>query len=44
MYWYSHDALIHYLSPHGLEQYNDSVWDFECLTEEEFNLLKEVIL
>ena len=25
-YWYTHDALIHYLSPHGLEQYNGAAW------------------
>lgn len=26
LYWYTHDALIHYLSPHGLEQYNGAAW------------------
>ena len=26
IYWYAHDALIHYLSPHGLEQYNGAAW------------------
>ncbi len=26
IYWYTHDALIHYLSPHGLEQYNGAAW------------------
>ena len=25
-YWYTHDALVHYLSPHGLEQYNGAAW------------------
>lgn len=25
-YWYSHNVLIHYLSPHGLEQYNGAAW------------------
>lgn len=24
--WFLHDALIHYLSPHGLEQYNGAAW------------------
>ena len=26
IYWYSHDALVHYISPHGLEQYNGAAW------------------
>ena len=26
VYWYTHDAMIHYLSPHGLEQYNGAAW------------------
>ena len=25
-YWYTHDALVHYTSPHGLEQYNGAAW------------------
>ena len=24
--WYLHDAMIHYLSPHGLEQYSGAAW------------------
>ena len=24
--WYSHNALIHYASPHGLEQYSGAAW------------------
>lgn len=24
--WYCHNALIHYASPHGLEQYNGAAW------------------
>lgn len=24
--WYAHDMLIHYLSPHGLEQYGGAAW------------------
>ncbi len=24
--WYSHNALIHYTAPHGLEQYNGAAW------------------
>ncbi|AUD65882.1 hypothetical protein BK011_09355 [Tenericutes bacterium MZ-XQ] len=26
MYWYTHDALIHYASPHGLEQFGGAAW------------------
>lgn len=25
-HWYTHDALIHFSSPHGLEQYNGAAW------------------
>ncbi len=25
-YWYTHNALIHYASPHGLEQYGGAAW------------------
>jgi len=24
--WYAHNALVHYASPHGLEQYNGAAW------------------
>jgi len=24
--WYSHDMLVHYMSPHGLEQYGGAAW------------------
>ena len=26
IFWYTHNALIHYASPHGLEQYNGAAW------------------
>ncbi|QVK18409.1 cellobiose phosphorylase [Mycoplasmatota bacterium] len=26
IYWYTHNALIHYASPHGLEQYGGAAW------------------
>ena len=26
IYWYVHDALCHYLTPHGLEQYSGAAW------------------
>jgi cellobiose phosphorylase len=25
-FWYAHNALVHYASPHGLEQYNGAAW------------------
>ncbi|MFH0767469.1 MAG: cellobiose phosphorylase, partial [Bacillota bacterium] len=25
-FWYTHNALVHYASPHGLEQYNGGAW------------------
>ncbi len=25
-FWYTHNALVHYSSPHGLEQYNGAAW------------------
>jgi len=25
-FWYAHNALVHYSSPHGLEQYNGAAW------------------
>lgn len=51
--WYVHDALVHYASPHGLEQYNGAAWGtrdvlqgpFELfLTAHRFDLLKEILL
>ena len=26
VYWYYHDAMCHYLTPHGLEQYSGAAW------------------
>ncbi len=26
LYWYFHNAMIHYLTPHGLEQYSGAAW------------------
>ena len=26
VYWYTNNALVHYSSPHGLEQYNGAAW------------------
>lgn len=51
--WYVHDALVHYASPHGLEQYNGAAWGtrdvlqgpFELfLTAQRFDLNREILL
>ena len=51
--WYVHDALVHYASPHGLEQYNGAAWGtrdvlqgpFELfLTTQRFDITKEILL
>ena len=51
--WYVHDALVHYASPHGLEQYNGAAWGtrdvlqgpFELfLTAQRFDLNKEILI
>lgn len=26
VYWYAHQMLVHYASPHGLEQYSGAAW------------------
>ncbi|MFZ9139731.1 MAG: GH36-type glycosyl hydrolase domain-containing protein, partial [Bacilli bacterium] len=51
--WYVHDALVHYASPHGLEQYNGAAWGtrdvlqgpFELfLTAQRFDINREILL
>ena len=51
--WYVHDALVHYASPHGLEQYNGAAWGTRdvlqgplelFLTAQRFDLNKEILL
>lgn len=51
-YWYTHNALIHYSSPHGLEQYGGAAWGtrdvcqgpFEYfLTTQKFEVCREII-
>ncbi len=51
--WYVHNALVHYASPHGLEQYNGAAWGtrdvlqgpFELfLTAQRFDINKEILL
>ncbi len=40
MVWYCHNALIHYSSPHGLEQYNGAAWGTRDVTQGPFELMK----
>ncbi|MDF2699476.1 MAG: cellobiose phosphorylase [Haloplasmataceae bacterium] len=51
--WYTHNALVHYSSPHGLEQYSGAAWGtrdvcqgpFEYfLATQKFEVLKDIIL
>ena len=38
LYWYTHNALIHYASPHGLEQYNGAAWGTRDVCQGPFEL------
>lgn len=42
MYWLTHDALIHYVSPHGLEQYNGAAWGTRDVCQGPFELFKSL--
>ncbi|MDY0276664.1 MAG: hypothetical protein RBQ97_01130 [Acholeplasma sp.] len=51
--WYTHNALVHYSSPHGLEQFNGAAWGtrdvcqgpFELfITAQRYDLAKEILL
>ena len=53
LYWYTHNALIHYAQPHGLEQYNGAAWGTRdvCqgplelfMTFGQFDQMKQIIL
>lgn len=52
-YWYTQNALVHFTSPHGLEQYNGAAWGTRdvCqgpaeyfLATQHFDRVKEIIL
>ncbi|MDX9692028.1 MAG: amylo-alpha-1,6-glucosidase, partial [Acholeplasmataceae bacterium] len=52
-FWYTHNALIHYASPHGLEQYNGAAWGTRDVCQgplelfmaaQRFDLVREIIL
>ena len=40
VYWYTHDALIHYASPHGIEQYGGAAWGTRDLLQGPTELFK----
>ncbi|WP_281860985.1 hypothetical protein [Salana multivorans] len=37
--WYVHDALTHFLSPHGLEQYSGAAWGTRDVSQGPFELM-----
>lgn len=53
LYWYTHNALVHYASPHGLEQSNGAAWGTRDVlqgpvelffTANRFDLIRNIIL
>lgn len=51
--WYAHDMLVHYLSPHGLEQYGGAAWGTRdvsqgpiefFLSTQHFDVAREILL
>ncbi|KFZ26697.1 MAG: hypothetical protein KQ78_01014 [Candidatus Izimaplasma bacterium HR2] len=52
-FWYTHNALVHYSSPHGLEQYNGAAWGTRDVCQgpaelfiaaQRFDLVRNIIL
>ncbi len=52
-FWYTHNALTHYASPHGLEQYNGAAWGTRDVCQgpmelfsatQHMQLMREIIL
>ncbi|MDX9691937.1 MAG: amylo-alpha-1,6-glucosidase [Acholeplasmataceae bacterium] len=52
-FWYTHNALVHYASPHGLEQYNGAAWGTRDVCQgpielfmaaQKFDLVREILL
>lgn len=52
-YWYTHNMLVHYLVPHGLEQYGGAAWGTRdvCqgpaeffLANQKYDIVREIIL
>lgn len=53
LYWYTHNAMVHYASPHGLEQYNGAAWGTRDVCQgpieyfmatQNFDLVREILL
>ncbi len=38
-YWYLHNAMVHYLTPHGLEQYSGAAWGVRDVCQGPLELL-----
>lgn len=52
-FWYTHNALVHYASPHGLEQFNGAAWGTRdvCqgpaelfLAADRYDLVREILI
>lgn len=52
-FWYTHNALVHYASPHGLEQYNGAAWGTRDVCQgpaelfmaaDRYDLVKDILL
>ena len=52
-FWYTHNALTHYASPHGLEQYNGAAWGTRDVCQgpieffsavHRFDIVREILL
>ncbi|MBE0701455.1 MAG: cellobiose phosphorylase [Acholeplasmataceae bacterium] len=53
VFWYTHNALTHYASPHGLEQYNGAAWGTRDIcqgpieffsTTQNYSIVREILL
>jgi cellobiose phosphorylase len=52
-FWYTHNALTHYASPHGLEQYNGAAWGTRDVCQgpieffsaaQQFSIVRDILL
>ncbi|UUX35010.1 GH36-type glycosyl hydrolase domain-containing protein [Fundicoccus culcitae] len=52
-YWYTHNMLVHYLVPHGLEQYGGAAWGTRDVSQgpvefflatQHFDVVKDIVL
>ncbi len=53
IFWYAHNAMVHYASPHGLEQYNGAAWGTRDICQgpieffsatQHYDLIREILL